>query len=118
MTRQMEPPQTAEQDTPLHEIGKPDAAHFEEPVDIHGLVVDRRHEQELLAARLEGEDKKIKRIVRRLDLRLVLMLALLYVWAFIDRGNLGNVRMAAQIAPCWLNSELTVLPGQYRGHER
>ncbi|KAK5027670.1 hypothetical protein LTR13_009377 [Exophiala sideris] len=87
-------PHIVKQDTPLYDIGKPDTAHVEQQVDIHGLVVDRRHEQELLAAQLEGEDKKIKRIIRRLDIRLVLMLALLYVWAFIDRGNLANANIA------------------------
>lgn len=111
MTHQTETTQAVKQDTPLEDMSKPDAGHFEEQVDIHGLVVDRRHEQEALAAQLEGEDKKIKRIVRRLDLRLVLMLALLYVWAFIDRGNLANVRIAGEITPGQLGSKLTVSPG-------
>ncbi|KIW30174.1 uncharacterized protein PV07_05936 [Cladophialophora immunda] len=75
-------------------MSKPDAIHLEKKVEVHGLVADRRHEEELLAAQLEGEDAKIKRIVRRLDLRLVLMLALLYVWAFIDRGNFANANIA------------------------
>ncbi|KIW10291.1 hypothetical protein PV08_11253 [Exophiala spinifera] len=53
-------------------------------------AVDRQHEQEALAGQLDVEVKRIKRIVRRLDSRLVLILAVLYVWAFIDRGKPAN----------------------------
>jgi hypothetical protein len=79
-------------DNQPHTMGGLDAEHLETKTEIiHDLAVHRQHEQEALAEQLAGEDKKIKRIIRKLDLRLVLTLAILYVWAFIDRGNLANV---------------------------
>lgn len=84
-------------------MGGIDAEHVETKNEIHNLAVDRQHEQEVLASQLDGEEKKIKRIVRKLDFRLVLTLAVLYVWAFIDRGNLANVRNT-HIGWCLANS--------------
>lgn len=55
------------------------------------IVLDDQYENELLAVQLGNQDKEIKRILRKLDLRLVLTLSVLYLWAFIDRGNLANV---------------------------
>lgn len=34
-----------------------------------------------------------KRILRKMDLRLIPMLALLYLLSFLDRGNIGNARI-------------------------
>jgi len=34
-----------------------------------------------------------KRILRKMDLRLLFMLALLYLLAFLDRGNIGNAKI-------------------------
>lgn len=73
-----------------HLEGKEDSANK----DIHELIIDRQHEQVLLTSRLEGEAQKIKRIKRKLDIRLVFATAVLYVWAYIDRGNLGNALLA------------------------
>ena len=66
----------------------------EQNTNIHEQNVDRDQEQEMLTARLRGEDKKIAQIKRKLDLQLVLTAAVLYVWAYIDRGNLGNALVA------------------------
>lgn len=48
--------------------------------------------QEALENHLDEDPKRLKRVRRKVDLRLTLMLALLYTCAFIDRSNLGNVR--------------------------
>lgn len=40
---------------------------------------------------LDADAKVIGRIRRRLDLRLATMLPALYIMAFLDRANLGNV---------------------------
>lgn len=85
------PLQILGKDNQPHTMGGLDTEHLETKTEIHDLAIHRQHEQEALAEQLAGEDKKIKRIVRKLDLRLVLTLAILYVWAFIDRGNLANV---------------------------
>lgn len=50
--------------------------------------------QEVLDNHLDEDPKRIARIRRRVDLRLTLMLAVLYLFAFLDRANLGNVRIA------------------------
>lgn len=63
-------------------------------IDVHEQNAERQQEQAILASRLQGEDKKITRLKRKLDLRLVLTAAILYVWAYIDRGNLGNALVA------------------------
>lgn len=39
-------------------------------------------------------DKETKRILRKVDFRLLPMLTLLYVLAFLDRGNIGNAKIA------------------------
>ncbi|KAJ9615185.1 hypothetical protein H2200_001259 [Cladophialophora chaetospira] len=75
-------------------MGQSDTIHVENKQNLEDLAPDRQHEQEVLAAQLQGEEQKIKRIVRKLDFRLVLTLAVLYVWAFIDRGNLANANIA------------------------
>lgn len=49
--------------------------------------------EEVLESHTELDSKRVKRIIRKLDFRLISILGLVYVWAFIDRGNLGNVRM-------------------------
>lgn len=44
----------------------------------------------VLESHLEEDSKAVRSVMRKVDLRLVPMLALLYMWAFIDRSNLGN----------------------------
>ncbi|MCJ1301813.1 hypothetical protein MMC08_004614 [Hypocenomyce scalaris] len=50
--------------------------------------------KEALEAHLDEDEKHVRRIRRRVDLRLVAMLSLIYTFAFIDRGNLGNANIA------------------------
>lgn len=47
--------------------------------------------QEVMNAHLDEDKKRVRRLLWKIDLRLVTILALIYVFAFIDRGNLGNV---------------------------
>ena len=48
--------------------------------------------KEALESHLDQDSPAVRRIMRKVDWRLVPMLSLLYMWAFIDRANLGNVR--------------------------
>lgn len=48
--------------------------------------------REVLQDHLDEDPAMVRKIMRKVDLRLVPMLSLLYMWAFIDRSNLGNVR--------------------------
>ncbi|KAJ9636493.1 uncharacterized protein PV06_01539 [Exophiala oligosperma] len=50
--------------------------------------------EEVLESHTELDSKRVKRIIRKLDFRLISILGLVYVWAFIDRGNLGNANIA------------------------
>jgi hypothetical protein len=50
----------------------------------------------VLESHLEEDPKAVRRVMRKVDLRLVPMISLLYMWAFIDRSNLGNVSIQAQ----------------------
>lgn len=47
--------------------------------------------KEVLESHLDQDPKVVKRILRKVDWRLVPMLSILFMWAFIDRANLGNV---------------------------
>ncbi|EXJ82987.1 hypothetical protein A1O3_06804 [Capronia epimyces CBS 606.96] len=53
------------------------------------------------------DDKETRRILRRVDYRLLPMLTLLYVLAFLDRGNIGNAKVAG------MNKDLKLTGTQY-----
>ncbi|KAK3311933.1 major facilitator superfamily transporter [Apodospora peruviana] len=48
-----------------------------------------------------------KRILRKMDIRLIPMLALLYLLSFLDRGNIGNAKIEG------LQEDLAMTPDQY-----
>ncbi|KAI0802820.1 retrograde regulation protein 2 [Xylaria sp. FL0064] len=52
-------------------------------------------------------DAKTRRILRKVDYRLVPMLTVLYVLAFLDRGNIGNAKVAG------MNTDLGLTGTQY-----
>ncbi len=68
----------------------------------------------VLESHLEEDPKTVRKVMRKVDFRLVPMLSLLYMWAFIDRANLGNVQ---SLNPVDQTRLLTILAGQYRRHE-
>jgi len=47
--------------------------------------------QAILESHREEDPAAVRKVMRKVDLRLVPMLSVLYMWAFIDRSNLGNV---------------------------
>ncbi|KAK4926128.1 hypothetical protein LTR49_006832, partial [Elasticomyces elasticus] len=50
-------------------------------------------------------DKETKRILRKVDYRLVPMLTVLYLLAFLDRGNIGNAKVAGMTKTLGMNGE-------------
>lgn len=52
-------------------------------------------------------DKEVTRILRKVDYRLVPMLTLLYLLAFLDRGNIGNAKVAG------MNEDLNLTGTEY-----
>lgn len=47
--------------------------------------------KEVIEAHAEEDSKRVKKLIRKIDFRLITILALIYIWAYIDRSNLGNV---------------------------
>lgn len=81
---------------------------------------DVRHTEESVSSRTnhtDGDDvnsaqqepafdpKETKRILRKIDVRLIPVLALLYLLAFLDRSNIANARVAG------MNDELELTYG-------
>lgn len=48
-----------------------------------------------------------KKVLRKMDLRLIPMLAVLYLLSFLDRGNIGNAKIEG------LQEDLNMTGGQY-----
>ncbi|KAH8809451.1 major facilitator superfamily domain-containing protein [Xylogone sp. PMI_703] len=61
--------------------------------DKDGLSVNELEEQTDIEQLQFSEERK-KRILRKVDLRVVPLLSFLYLVSFIDRGNLGNAKVA------------------------
>lgn len=82
---------------------KQDAVHIgntsrqENAVDESNLD-DRIHLNDAIQAETDKDEKRVRRIIRKVDLRMVPILGMLYMWALIDRVNLPNI----QIAGKWL----------------
>jgi hypothetical protein len=52
------------------------------------------HLNDAIQAEIDKDEQRVKRIMRKVDFRMVPILGLLYMWALIDRVNLPNVRVA------------------------
>ncbi|KAG9185414.1 MFS general substrate transporter [Alternaria panax] len=58
---------------------------------------------ELEAQNIDLEEKEAARVLRKVDMRLVPMLSLLYLVAFIDRSNIGNAKIAGMTDDLGMN---------------
>lgn len=62
------------------------------------LVVDESrldadiHLNDAIQTGIDLDEERVRKIRRKIDMRLVPILGLLYMWALIDRVNLPNVR--------------------------
>lgn len=65
-----------------------------------------KHEERAQEAPLFDE-AQVKKALRTIDFRLLPVLTLLYLLAFIDRGNIGNARIAG------MNDDLNLSQTQY-----
>ncbi|KAL9030426.1 MAG: hypothetical protein Q9196_001458 [Gyalolechia fulgens] len=84
----------------------------EKNVGVHPAGFDALHRNNLPPdpdAELSGEEKARidRRLLWKLDLRLIPWLCLLYLISFLDRTNIGNARLAG------LEDSLNITPGQY-----
>lgn len=60
-------------------------------IDVNAVLEDGNDESGPATVPLEREDKETRRIVRKIDMRLLPVLAVIYSFALIDRVNLPNV---------------------------
>ena len=65
------------------------------------------YDPEFFAASGDFSHIDSKKVLRKMDMRLIPMLALLYLLAFLDRGNIGNARIEG------LDVDLKLTGGQY-----
>ncbi|KAI0966574.1 retrograde regulation protein 2 [Xylaria arbuscula] len=84
----------------LNDTKSPNPEHLESISVEHGSVTG---EGNLPTYR----DAKTRRILRKVDYRLIPMLTLLYLLAFLDRGNIGNAKVAG------MNKDLGLTGTQY-----
>ncbi|KAH8689061.1 major facilitator superfamily domain-containing protein [Talaromyces proteolyticus] len=66
-------------------------------------VSDWSGDAERLETMVDSDREQVRRIQRKVDMRLVLPLGLLYTMAFLDRSNLGNVAVAGLSTQLHLN---------------
>ncbi|OAG04596.1 MFS general substrate transporter [Paraphaeosphaeria sporulosa] len=70
-----------------------DTSQKEHTVDESRL--DRNiHLNDAIRAETDRDEKRVRKIIRRVDFRMVPILGLLYMWALIDRVNLPNIQIA------------------------
>ncbi|KAM0717210.1 hypothetical protein Q7P37_007062 [Cladosporium fusiforme] len=70
-------------------------------------VEDQKNAQHAEESEPAFDPKETKRILRKVDVRLIPVLALLYLLAFLDRSNIANARVAG------MNDELGLTGSQY-----
>jgi hypothetical protein len=81
------------------------AAHDDDERDDDG---DAKPAAGLDASNLPNyDDAETKRVLRKVDYRLVPMLVLLYLICFVDKGNIGNAKVAG------MNKDLKLTGSQY-----
>ena len=54
------------------------------------------HLNDAIQTEIDKDEKRVRRIIRKVDLRMVPILGLLYMWALIDRVNLPNIQIAGK----------------------
>lgn len=80
---------------------KSDAVQIENTADKEHVVDESRldrniHLNDAIQAEIDKDEKKVRRIIRKVDFRMVPILGLLYMWALIDRVNLPNIQIAGK----------------------
>lgn len=60
----------------------------------HQQVASKHHDPEWTGQGVDTSNVDPQKTLRKMDLRLIPMLALLYLLSFLDRGNIGNAKIA------------------------
>jgi len=82
---------------PISDSEKPTAIQNESKDDV-GITTNTHHTFKNHDPNWAGDDVDFsnvdeKKVLRKMDLRLLPMLALLYLLSFLDRGNIGNAKI-------------------------
>lgn len=64
------------------------------PTEKGGVI---SHDPQFAGGHVDFSHMDEKRILRKIDLRLLPMLSLLYLLAFLDRGNIGNAKIEGML---------------------
>lgn len=91
------------------ELEKPSGIHRNSP-EISALPLSDEkaaYNSEFPTANGDFSHIDAKKVLRKMDLHLIPMLALLYLLAFLDRGNIGNARIEG------LDKDLKLTGSQY-----
>ncbi|EXJ69253.1 uncharacterized protein A1O5_07289 [Cladophialophora psammophila CBS 110553] len=68
---------------------------------------ENKEEDDQIAGAERYDEVEVRKVLRRVDVRLLPLLTLLYLISFLDRGNIGNARVAG------LQKDLGLTDGQY-----
>jgi hypothetical protein len=74
------------------------------PENEEHIVDESRLDREIhlngaIQAEMDKDEERVKKIIRKVDFRMVPILGLLYMWALIDRVNLPIVNCSATFLP-------------------
>jgi len=76
------------------------ATHQEEHIVDESRLDNNIHLNEIIQAEVDKDEERVRKIIRKVDFRMVPILGLLYMWALIDRVNLPNVREIQNTIHC------------------
>lgn len=80
---------------------------MDEGAEFKGLAPEHRERAVNESNQPRYDSKETQKILRRVDYRLMPVLTFLYLVSFLDRGNIGNARVAG------LNTDLKLTGGQF-----
>lgn len=101
MTTFHEPPKFRDSESDAVTIGNNEPIKSERSVE--GQLESSDRDREFV-----GFDRKREaKLLRKMDIRLIPVLALLYLMSFLDRGNIGNARLAG------LETDLNLVGNEY-----
>jgi hypothetical protein len=86
------------------DIEKPTTMGVEQVADtpLSGSVNEKHQDGEQIPHFTQEQEK---RVLRKMDLRLIPMLSILYLLAFLDRGNIGNAKIEGLVEDLGLTSQ-------------
>ena len=76
-----------------HPVGSVSSSPSPLPTEKSGHHHHLHHDPEFTGANVDFSHIDAKKVLRKMDFRLIPMLSILYLMAFLDRGNVGNAKI-------------------------